>query len=67
MKQSVLQKLESLIERFEEVQVLLGEPEVISDQEKFRSLSKEYSQLESVVVCFRSYQAALEDKAQLKR
>ncbi len=63
MKQSVLHKLESLIERFEEVQVLLGEPEIISDQEKFRNLSKEYSQLESVVVCFRSYQAALEDKA----
>lgn len=63
MKQSVLHKLESLIERFEEVQVLLGEPEVISNQDKFKALSKEYSQLEGVVKCFQLYQQAIADKA----
>lgn len=61
MKQSVIHKLESLIERFEEVQALLGDADTISDQEKFRALSKEYSQLEDVVKVFRSYQQALED------
>lgn len=63
MKESVLHKLESLIERFEEVQVLLGEPDIISDQEKFKALSKEYSQLEDVVKCFRQYQQAISDKS----
>lgn len=61
MKESVVRKLESLIERFEEVQALLGDAETISDQEKFRALSKEYSQLEDVVKVFRKYQQATED------
>ena len=56
MKISVQHKLESLDERFEEVQALLGDAETISDQEKYRALTKEYSQLEDVVKCFRDYQ-----------
>lgn len=40
MKETVIRKLEALIERYEEVQVLLGEPDVISDQERFRNLTK---------------------------
>jgi peptide chain release factor 1 len=58
MKQSVVHKLESLVERFEEVQALLGDPGVIGNQDKFRNLSKEYSQLEAVVNQFGSYQTA---------
>lgn len=61
MKNSVVQKLESLVERFEEVQALLGEASVISDQERFRALSKEYSQLEEVVKQFNAFQAAQDD------
>lgn len=61
MKQSVVQKLETLVERFEEVQALLGDPEVIGNQERFRSLSKEYAQLEEVVKQFNAYQQAQED------
>ena len=61
MKDSVIQKLESLIERFEEVQALLGEADIIADQEKFRALSKEYAQLEDVVNAFKAYQQAMED------
>jgi peptide chain release factor 1 len=61
MKQSVIQKLESLVERFEEVQALLGDPGVIGDQEKFRNLSKEYKQLEEVVKQFGAFQSAQQD------
>ena len=61
MKQSVVHKLESLVERFEEVQALLGDASVIGNQEKFRNLSKEYSQLEDVVQQFGAYQAAQQD------
>ncbi|TRY29338.1 peptide chain release factor 1 [Aliiglaciecola sp. M165] len=61
MKQSVISKLETLIERFEEVQALLSNAEIIADQDKFRALSKEYSQLEDVVKAFKQYQQAQED------
>ncbi|NRF33038.1 peptide chain release factor 1 [Vibrio coralliilyticus] len=61
MKASILTKLETLVERYEEVQHLLGDPDVIGDQDKFRSLSKEYSQLEEVTKCFQAYQQAQED------
>ncbi len=61
MKASILVKLETLVERYEEVQHLLGDPDIIGDQDKFRSLSKEYSQLEEVTKCFQAYQQAQED------
>ncbi|MBE4593149.1 peptide chain release factor 1 [Vibrio navarrensis] len=61
MKASILTKLEMLVERYEEVQHLLGDPGVIGDQDKFRALSKEYSQLEEVTKCFQAYQQAQED------
>ena len=61
MKASIIAKLEGLVERYEEVQALLGEPSIMNDQDKYRELTKEYSQLEEVVNCFQAYQGALED------
>ena len=54
MKASIITKLEGLIERYEEVQALLGDPDTINDQDKYRELTKEYSQLEEVVNCWLS-------------
>jgi len=61
MKDSVIRKLEGLLERNEEVLALLSDPSVISDQDRFRALSKEYSQLEDVVKNFKLFQQATED------
>ncbi|CAH0534018.1 Peptide chain release factor RF1 [Vibrio stylophorae] len=61
MKPSILAKLEALVERYEEVQHLLGDPGVLGDQDRFRALSKEYSQLEEVTKCFQNYQQAQQD------
>ncbi|UIP29428.1 peptide chain release factor 1 [Photobacterium sp. TLY01] len=61
MKPSILAKLESLVERHEEVQHLLGDATIIANQDKFRALSREYSQLEEVSQCFRAYQQVLAD------
>jgi peptide chain release factor 1 len=61
MKKSVYQKLEGLVERFEEVQALLSDPETIADQDKFKGLSKEFSQLEEVTKVFGQYQQAEEN------
>jgi peptide chain release factor 1 len=61
MKKSIEQKLEILVERHEEIAGLLGDVEVISDQNKFRELSKEYASLEPITVVFKNYQQAVED------
>ena len=56
MKASIQSKLESISERHEEIAAMLGDAQIISDQDKFRSLSKEYSQLEPVVSAFAGFQ-----------
>lgn len=61
MKASILQKLENLNERYSEIAILLGEQEVIENQDQFRKLSIEYSQLEPVAQAFQSYQQTQED------
>lgn len=61
MKPSIITKLETLQERFEEVQALLSDASVISDQERFRSLSKEYAQLTDVVNCFSQWKQTQDD------
>lgn len=66
MKDSVIRKLEGLLERNEEVLALLSDASIIADQERFRALSKEYSQLEDVVRTFKAYQQAEEDIASAK-
>jgi len=64
MKSSVYQKLEILVERFEEVQALLSDPETISNQDKFRTLSQEFKQLDQVTSVFNNYKSAEEDFAE---
>ncbi len=61
MKESIRQKLENLSERHEEVGMMLSDPGIISDQNKFRELSMEYSQLEPVSKTFGDYQRAQDD------
>lgn len=61
MKDSIKHKLESLVDRHEEIAGLLAEPETMADQNKFRSLSQEYAQLEPVVSNFTAYQNTLSD------
>ena len=61
MKDSILNKLHTLLDRHEEVAGLLADPGVINDQNQFRGLSQEYSQLEPIVNCFKDFNAASED------
>lgn len=55
MKNSIRLKLDQLNDRFDEITALLSDPEIQSDQNKFRGLSQEYSQLEPVVACYTQY------------
>ena len=58
MKDSILNKLNNLIDRHEEIAGLLADPDVIADQNQFRDLSREYAQLEPVVNCYQDYTSA---------
>lgn len=61
LKESINNKLQALIERHEEIGALLADAGIISQQTRFRDLSKEYAQLEPLVICYLQYQALLED------
>ncbi|MCH9670662.1 MAG: peptide chain release factor 1 [Gammaproteobacteria bacterium] len=70
MKESLLRKLELLVERREEVSALLGTRDIIGDQDKFRTLAKEHAELTPVVECFERYQqnlAAIENAKEMLR
>lgn len=56
MTPKIEQQLEIAEQRFEEITLLLTDPEVMNNQNKFRDLSKEYAHLEPLVNCFRRYQ-----------
>ena len=55
MKDSIHQKLELLADRCQELEALLSDAETISDQDRFRHLSREFSDLEPIVLEFKRY------------
>lgn len=61
MKASILEKLDSLQERYVEVGALLSDAQIISDQNKFRELSREYAELEPVVEAYARYRRVLDN------
>ena len=61
MKASLLNKLDTLQDRFEELTALLGDAEVIGDQTKFRAYSREYAEIEPVNAAFREFRKVLGD------
>ena len=56
MNQSILSKLEQLSMRLEEINALLSDQSVAADQNKFRELSIEHSQLTPVNEKYKEYQ-----------
>lgn len=52
MKASLLNRLDLLQDRFEELTALLGDAEIISDQTRFRTYSKEYADIEPVIQAY---------------
>jgi peptide chain release factor 1 len=58
MKASIRRKLEQIADRYEEITALLADPDVQAEQDRFRSLGREFAQLEPVVACYRDYRTA---------
>ena len=57
----MIDKLEAIKGRFEQVGVALTNPEIINKQKEFQQLSKEYRSLEKIVVPFEEYKRVLND------
>jgi peptide chain release factor 1 len=49
LKSSLINRLDQLVDRHEELSALLADPDVISDQRQFVAYSQEYSEIEPVV------------------
>ena len=59
MSKSLIPKLEAIKQRYNEVADLIIQPEIISDQKKYSTLNKEYSDLGKIVAVFDQYMQAL--------
>ncbi|WPO82599.1 peptide chain release factor 1 [Chryseobacterium sp. JJR-5R] len=64
MSKSLIPKLEAIKQRYNEVADLIIQPDVISDQKKYSSLNKEYSDLGKIVRVYDQYKNALDNIAE---
>jgi peptide chain release factor 1 len=55
----MIEQLEAIKERFEEVAQQIVQPEIVSDMSKYTKLSKEYKDLEKIVSQYNAYQNIL--------
>lgn len=62
----MLDRLEKVKERYEEITRLLSDPSVVSNQQRFRELSKEHSDLTPLMKSFDAYRKLRKDLAELK-
>ncbi len=58
MKESIRNRLRQVQDRYEEIAMLLAEPDAFSDPDRFRELSREYAQIEPVVQAWKRWQQA---------
>jgi peptide chain release factor 1 len=63
MKESLRLRLDQMVDRYEEVTALLSDPSVISDNNKFRELSVEHSDLMDITTLWQNYVGAETDQA----
>lgn len=57
----MFEKLEKTVERFENITNMLSDPEILSDQQKYKELGKERSNLEPIVESYRRYKKIFDD------
>ena len=65
-KNLILDKLEGVKNRFDEVGRLINEPETIADMKRYVKLNKEYKDLEPVVIAYEEYKNLLDNLASTK-
>lgn len=56
---TLLEKLDGLQHKFEEISMLITDPAVIADMKRYVKLNKEYSELEKILTAVKEYKTAL--------
>ena len=64
---TLLEKLDVLHDRFEEVSTLISDPSVISDQQRYVKLTREYKELERLMEVRKEYSALVSGQAEAKQ
>lgn len=64
---TLLEKLTTLVLRFEEIGKLITDPDVISDMSRYVKLNKEYKELESIALIQKKYKSTLENISEAKQ
>lgn len=62
----MLERLQAIAERYEELNQLLSNPDIISDPDKLRKYSKEQADLEDKYEAFKEYKTVIEELADAK-
>lgn len=57
----MLDKLEAIKAKFDDIGVALTNPEVVNNNKKYEQLSKEYRSLEKIVIAYNDYKKLLSD------
>ncbi len=65
-EKTLLEKLEGLQHKFDEISTLITDPSVISDQKRYVKLNKEYHDLEKILTAKNEYELALGHLAEAK-
>lgn len=61
MKQGIIDKLEKLVLRFDEIGQMLVQEDITSNMEQYTKLNREYAELEPIIVAYKSYRIAAHD------
>ena len=61
MKDSIIEKLDTLSQRLQEIHAMLADPAVAADQNQYRKLSVEMSELSPIVERYQQWQQAQQD------
>lgn len=62
----LLQRLDGIDSRFEEIKTLITDPAVIADQQRYVKLTKEYKHLEELLMCANQYKKLINDIEEAK-
>lgn len=65
-KNSLLEKLNYLVTKFDEIGTMITDPDVISDMKRYVKLNKEYKELERIIEARNEYKAALDAVSEAK-
>ena len=60
---NLMEKLEALAARYDELQTRLSQPETVADMDNFRRLMKEHADMEELMAAYREYRAMVDNLA----